>query len=231
MTRSASWSLRIGQGLVGRRGQADQVVGRRGQLARHQREVVQELRRVCVVRREHLGHLGAVDERAVDVRAQAPAAVGQVADHGHQLGRVDGLEHRVEVGEHLLELEPALGVLDVVPVVRGTGPSSSSAFDRSRSTNFSPKRVLARMRAMAAVGTFWSEWMRIVTRAAPWTSRIVRTEPTLTPRTFTSEPGSRPWPAASKVPDDLVPAGVRAEGRLDPDGHDGREEQERDRAR
>ena len=54
--------------------------------------------------------------------------------------------------EHLLELEAALGVL------QGSSPASqeragrSSASARSMSTNFSPKSVLARMRAMASVG-------------------------------------------------------------------------------
>ena len=68
------------------------------------------------------------------------------------------------------------------------------------STNFSPKSVFGRMIAVAAVGTCSPSLMRSFTRASPSTSWMLRTSPMFTPRTFTSEPGSRPWPAASKLP-------------------------------
>ena len=56
------------------------------------------------------------------------------------------------------------------------------------------------MVAVAVVGTLKDGSMRTVTWAWLWSSEIVETRPTCTPRNTTAEPGSSPSPARGNVP-------------------------------
>jgi hypothetical protein len=102
------------EGRVGGIGQGEEVVRGERQLVGESREVAEELCGEVGVVGEERGELLAVHDRAVDRLPEAGAAVGQLAEHGGQLPGVHGLQQRVEVGEHLLQLEAAEGVGQLV---------------------------------------------------------------------------------------------------------------------
>ena len=68
------------------------------------------------------------------------------------------------------------------------------------STNFSPKSVLGRITACDVTGIWRPSLIRIVTSARFSTNSMLETSPMLTPRTLTSLPAIRPWPAAANEP-------------------------------
>ena len=169
------------------------------ELLGEQGEVAEELADLGVVAGLEPGEDRRVDDGSVDVLAQAVAGVGQLVEDDGQLGRIDGLQDRVGVGQDLLELEAAERVGDLAAVGEER-TRESRCRPGSMSTNFSPKSVLGRMTAWASAGTRVPSLMRRVITARLSTSSIRLTSPTLTPRILTSLPDSRPWPAAAKLP-------------------------------
>ena len=257
--RRLGQELPEGVGVLGQDGQGDvEVLGAArgtsardvGELVGQRGEVLEELLRCSAFRFALTSSRAALftSERLIVDPGRRPQRQG--VDDRDELVGVDGLEDRIGLAQHLLELEPARrasavpSALWIEPGGSSTpgskyvgttspsakyGPFASSA-PGSMSTNFSPNSVFGRtVNAASPRGCRWPSLMSIVTSARPSTSSIDWTWPMLTPRIFTSEPASRPWPADVEGGLQLVAAVEGAEGALDPDGghaghqHDGAE--------